>query len=46
MIYQFGGGQSERVGLSERVALQKFEVSLLAPLPIRDVLEILDVPVG
>ena len=44
MIDQFGGGEGEGVELAERMALQELEVSLFAPLPLRDALEGLDVP--
>jgi hypothetical protein len=37
-------GQVDDVGLSDRVALKKLEMRLLAPLPLRDGLERLDIP--
>ena len=45
MIYQLGRGQGERVEFTERMALQEFQVGLFALLPLRDTLEVVDVPV-
>jgi hypothetical protein len=44
VIYHLGGREGESVELTERMALQELEVSLFAPLPLRDALEGLDVP--
>ena len=44
MIDQFRGGQGEGVALAERVALEELQMRLLAPLPLRDALKIVDVP--
>lgn len=38
------GGQLDGIGLAERVALQEFQMGLLAALPARDRLECIDVP--
>jgi hypothetical protein len=44
MIDQRRGRQGECVALAERMALQQLQVSLLAPLPLRDGFKRVDVP--
>jgi hypothetical protein len=44
VIYQFCGSQGECIAFAERVALQELQMRLLAPLPLRDALKIVDVP--
>jgi hypothetical protein len=44
VIYQRSRRQGERVELAERMALQEFQMSLLTALPLRDALEVIDVP--
>ncbi len=44
MIYQPGRAEGERVEFPERMALQELQMSLLAWLPPRDALEVIDVP--
>jgi hypothetical protein len=44
MMDQCRRRQGECVALAERMALQELQVSLFAPLPLRDLLEGFDVP--
>ena len=44
VIDQRRGRESECIGLAERMALQELQVSLFAPLPLRDGFECVDVP--
>src|SRR6202043_1584519 len=44
MIDERGGRQGECVALAERMALQQLQVSLFAPLPLRDGFKRIDVP--
>jgi hypothetical protein len=44
VIYQLSRGHGERVEFAERMGLQEFQVSLLTALPLRDALEVVDVP--
>jgi hypothetical protein len=44
VLDQHRGGQVQGIGLAERMALQEFEMGLLAALPLGDCLERLDIP--
>ena len=44
MVHQYGCGEEEGIALTDRMPLKKLEVGLLTPLPLRNRLECVDIP--